>query len=151
MQSIGVPFYFTAVGIRADEPKRVRTDAASAGVIYPMVSMFPANKEMVNDWWEDQDFRLDLPEHRGNCTTCHKKSLKKLVMVAQETPEEFAFNARMESLHGLSGHNIDGRQRTFFRENRSTQDILSIAQLLNPKMPFQTDISGGCDESCEPF
>lgn len=148
MLSIGVPFYFTAVGIRVDEPARVRENAK--GIIYPMATMFPTTKPEVIDWWEDQEFRLDLPEHMGNCTTCHKKSLNKLVLVAQERPEEFEFNARMERDYGLAGHNVDGRPRTFFREHRSTQDIISIAQLLNPR-PAAIDEDSGCSESCEAF
>lgn len=151
MQSIGVPFYFTAVGMRIDEPKRLRKDAAKKGIIYPMATMFPTTKPEVMDWWEDQEFQLDLPEHRGNCTTCHKKSLKKLVMVAQETPEEFEFNARMEEEYGLAGHNVDGTPRTFFRENRSTKDIISISQLLGQGRANALDVDSGCSESCEPF
>lgn len=150
MKSIGVPFYFTAVGIREDEPDRIQLTAPKKGIVYPMVKLFPTRKPEIVDWWEEQPFELDLLEHLGNCTTCHKKSLNKLVMVAKERPEEFEFNARMESEYGLSGHNIDGTPRTFFRENRSTGDIISIAQLLNPR-PLPIEQDAGCAESCEPF
>lgn len=151
MRSIGSPFFFTAVGIRADEPKRLTVSASAKGICYPLSELFPTTKPEINDYWEDQNFFLDLPEHRGNCTTCHKKSLRKLVMVAKETPEEFDFNARMEDMYGLAGHNIDGTPRTFFRENRSTRDIISIAQLLNPKVISDADQDSGCSESCEAF
>lgn len=150
MRSIGVPFYFTAVGIRGDEPDRLTATASKKGICYPMASLFPTTKPEIIDWWEDQNFCLGLAEHLGNCTTCHKKSLNKLVMVAKERPEEFEFNARMEKEYGLCGHNIDGTPRTFFRENRSTKDIISIAQLLNPR-PLPVEQDAGCSESCEAF
>lgn len=152
MKALGWEEYLTAIGIRSDEPRRIRKDAEAAGIIYPLVSMFPTDKPAINDWWEEQPFQLDLLEHQGNCTWCWKKSLKKHVMLAQESPEIFEFPARMEATYGLSGYNEDGTKRVFFRERRSTKDIVSIAQLLNPT-PYanRPDDDSGCSESCEAF
>lgn len=144
--------YLTAVGIRIDEPKRVRKDALDAGIIYPLVSLFPTDKPQINDWWEDQPFTLNLQEHQGNCAWCWKKVLSKHMKIAKESPQVYEFPARMESTYGLAGHNIDGTKRTFFREHRSTKDIVLLSQLLTPfESKMDQDDNSGCSESCEAF
>ena len=149
LASIGWQDCFRAVGIRADEPKRVRKDADSERIIYPLVTMFPSDKADVKTWWEFQLFQLGLKDYEGNCAACWKKSTTKLVRIAQENPKAFDFFARMEEMHGTYA---DGKRRTFFRENRSANDIVTLAQLLNPP-PYteRPDENSGCSESCEAF
>lgn len=148
LESIGWQGCLTAVGIRADEPARIGT---ADGIIYPMATMFPTTKPEILEWWKRQPFDLGLMEHQGNCTWCWKKSLAKHVRIAKESPEVFEFPARMEALYGLSGRNVDGTKRVFFRENRSTQNILSISALLSPQAPLFPEEDAGCSESCEAF
>lgn len=152
MDSIGWNDASTAVGIRIDEPKRIRKDADKDGIAYPLVNLFPSTKPQILDWWEEQPFDLGLLDYQGNCTWCWKKSLKKHVRLYQESPQIFDFPARMEERYGLTGAGqLEGVKRTFFREYRSTKDIVTLAQLLNPgKLEFQ-DEDTGCSESCEVF
>lgn len=148
-RSIGWTDYLRAVGIRIDEPRRLKQ---KPGIIYPLAHLFPTTKAEINDWWEEQPFTLNLPEHRGNCKWCWKKVIRKHIMIAKETPEAFDFPARMEELYGLAGYNEDGTKRVFFREHRSTKDIISIAELISGKMHADDpDEDGGCSESCEAF
>jgi hypothetical protein len=136
-----------AIGIRSDEPdRRVRKPER----VYPLLDWFPTTKIEINDWWEDQPFNLNLQEHQGNCKTCWKKSLNKLVRIATETPEAFEFNARMERQYGLHGHNVDGTPRVFFRGHMSTQDILRLRNTPVPPVK-DADENWGCSESCEAF
>lgn len=144
--------YLRAVGIRADEPKRIRQDAAAVGIIYPLAHDFMLTKPEINDWWLQQSFNLNLLEHQGNCKWCWKKSHRKLVTIAKETPQAFNFPMRMEMNYGLSGHNVDGTKRTFFRGHMSTLDILeSAAANTIPMLRLDPDEDAGCSESCEPF
>lgn len=149
--SLGWDTYLTAVGIRTDEPQRVREDAQQAGIIYPMVNMFPISKPLINDWWENQPFNLALQEHQGNCSWCWKKSLRKHIMLAREAPDIFEFPSRMESLYGLHGNNVDGRKRVFFRGHMSTEQLLHTAAGFReaPLPLFDPDENSGCSESCE--
>src|SRR6266850_5528795 len=140
MESIGWQGASTAVGIRIDEPKRIRKDAADNGIAYPLVNLFPTTKPQILDWFGEQPFDLELLDHQGNCTWCWKKSMRKHVRLVHESPEIFEFPARMEASYGLAGYNEDGTKRTFFREHRSTEDIISIAELLNPgRLEFQDE------------
>lgn len=150
-KSIGWKNYLTAIGIRADEPRRIRDDK---NLIYPLFNMFPTDKPTIIDWWSQQRFDLQLKEHQGNCKWCWKKSLKKHILIAKESPEAFAFPLRMEAEHGRTGAgSAEGAPRTFFREFRSAKDIIQISEFLNPSMPakFDPEEDSGCSESCEAF
>lgn len=111
--------YKTAIGIRIDETRRVSKKAAEAhsdGIVYPLIDWFPVDKIDVNDFWEEQDFTLKIPEHHGNCKTCWKKSDKKLWTLTEEKPEWFDFFDRMEKTYPHAGHNDGEREREYFLE-----------------------------------
>tara|TARA_B100000927_G_scaffold64924_2_gene51150 strand:+ start:1098 stop:2015 length:918 start_codon:yes stop_codon:yes gene_type:complete len=153
---------YMAIGIRADEAHRQIKSAKENNFIYPLVE-WNIDKEDVLDWWEDQDFDLEIPEHMGNCVWCWKKSYKKLATVMKEKPEAFDFPERMEKIHGRTGNiaqnvlnnGILKNQSSikFFRGFRTVNDIRKMA---DEGTDFFIDehyarLSGGCSESCEPF
>lgn len=140
--------YSTAIGIRADEIDRMSEGSRwSYGAVYPLVAL-GVTKADVRAFWAQQPFRLEVPEHRGNCVWCWKKSLRKLRTVAVETPEAFDFPARLEAAYSSVG--APAFPRKMFRENRTTSDILALAT--EPFAKF-SDIrfaeSNGCGETCE--
>jgi hypothetical protein len=139
-----------AIGIRADEPDRIKTDPK---FVYPLFHDHPTTKAMVNDWWEDQTFNLNLSPHRGNCIWCWKKSQAKLIRIARETPEAFAFPALMEAQYRNVGPEMDPN-RSFFRGRLRATDIVQMAEsvtALRPHRLFDQDEDAGCAESCEVF
>jgi 3'-phosphoadenosine 5'-phosphosulfate sulfotransferase (PAPS reductase)/FAD synthetase len=149
--------YDLAIGIRTDELRRVKDDK-SRSVVYPLVDWFPADKQDVLDWWEDQAFDLQLLEHQGNCKTCWKKSMSKLMRLHDEDPTQFDFFERMEEKYPRVGAEFqkynDAPDRVFFRGRTSIKTFRLMA--LNHKdmmarAPTQLDLyaDGGCSESCE--
>lgn len=148
LRSIGWSNYLIAQGMRVDEPKRIKP---KDGVIYPLAHTWPTTKPEIVDWWKEQSFDLGLNEHQGNCDACHKKSLPKLVRIAQENPRTFDWWGEMERKYGVAGHNVDGRSRTFFRGHRSATDIVEISRILTALPLTDEDSDAGCSESCEPF
>jgi len=152
--------YSLALGIRADEPKRLRR---TPGRIYPLASTWESDKQDVIAWWEDQPFDLDrpldgsgqieFPERYGNCVWCWKKSLNKHLLNLSDHPEWYEFPAEMERLYGHHGAGQTGEARVFFRENRSTKDLIALAQVALPderRAPRFAE-HDGCSESCEAF
>tara|TARA_R110002020_G_scaffold471097_1_gene697532 strand:- start:763 stop:1587 length:825 start_codon:yes stop_codon:yes gene_type:complete len=123
MKSIEWGGEFRAIGIRDDERGRVPEKAASERKLYPLVDFFPTTKEDVLDFFNGYSFDLNLPEHKGNCVTCWKKSDTKILRLIDEDPDAFDFFDRMEKEKGLCGHNVDGTHRKFFRKNRSVNDM----------------------------
>lgn len=152
--------YSTAVGIRFDELDRMSKPSMEKGVIYPCVG-WKITKQHVLDWWAMQPFNLEIPEHLGNCKWCWKKSERKLLTIMQSNPEFFNFPKRMESTYSMAGgERKDGEQReprVFFRENKSTDDLIQLST--KPFKPYvdghypiigdELDIGGGCGDGCE--
>lgn len=150
--------YYTAIGIRADEIDRVNEKHNEEKIIYPLISMVKMTKPSVNLFWKDMPFRLELKGYQGNCKWCWKKSLRKHLTIAKETPEYFDFPKRMEEKYGTD------KNPTFFRSKMKVEDIIKLSQ-----EPFEPaaddavnyiqkeikgndlDLSNGCIESCEVF
>lgn len=147
--------YTTALGIRADEIDRLKPTAKKDKIWYPLAEL-GATKVHVVLLWRGMPFDLYIPEHRGNCLTCWKKSLRKLMTVAKESPEAFDFNREMERAHGwVSPIQLD-KPRRFFRDYLTADEIIAKAQ--QPFEPFvdgneafdpELDVGGGCGDSCE--
>lgn len=125
MRSIGWTDYYTAIGIRPDESRRVNPSAVEQQVVYPLIDWFWMDKQDVNDWWEQQPFGLGMREHEGNCRWCWKKSDAKHFLLIRENPAIYDFPARMEASYGYVGpmHKKDptAPPHVFFRLGRSTQ------------------------------
>lgn len=155
--------YKTAIGIRVDEMDRVSSKMNEQNLIYPLVEYTKVTKEMVNLWWERQSFSLGLQEHQGNCKWCWKKSMRKLLTLAADTPEIFEFPMRMEQLYAFSGpgHHFGGSGRCFFRGHTSAKQIVEASKLPFDRFvsaPIRFDLfdmdmdsAGSCSESCEVY
>jgi hypothetical protein len=143
--------YECAVGIRADELRRVRPNAAAEGIIYPLVHLHPVDKQDINGWWDEQPFNLEIEERWGNCKTCWKKSDAKLFANMDEDPDAFEFNRHMERNYSESGAGTG--VRVFFRHGRSTSQLFAsrLAAEGFRVLPEDSDADGGCSESCEAF
>jgi len=140
--------YRTAIGIRADEIDRINPNFMEHGLYYPLCDA-KIKKTDVFAFWDKQPFDLTVPEHRGNCVWCWKKSLRKHLTLAKETPQIFKFPMQMEQKHGLTGPG-EGR-RVFFRNQQTAREIIELS-----REPFETfidarylDQNAGCEESCE--
>lgn len=144
-KSIGWNDYRTAIGIRYDEPKRVKK------LFYPLFEL-KLDKVDVNSFWEDQPFNLEIEPHQGNCTWCIEKSIKKLALVYKQNPEFFEFPKRMELQHKNTGPTPDGLPRKIFRGQLSVDDIVRISSEnhhLEKYVNLFDDENSGCSESCE--
>jgi hypothetical protein len=158
--------YEIALGIRADEPKRL---TQKPKVIYPLAHEFPSTKLQVNQWWHKNSFNLELKDYEGNCNMCWKKSKRKLLTLLIEHPEYADWWNRMEVEYGdfvpptQQAHRVT--PITFFRQGESMQeliedsaspftkqeDVYTLDQLMftQPELDFE---ESGCGKaSCEPF
>lgn len=143
--------YYSAVGIRSDEIDRISSYAEKENLVYPLVK-WGIKKSDVLEWWSKQNFDLYVPEHRGNCLWCWKKSFKKLVTVYREDPKTFDFPLKMEKENSMSGAlaKKSGNPQTFFRTHKSAKDIIDMA--LNGHEGFEDpNFVEECAESCEVF
>lgn len=168
--------YALAVGIRNDEIDRMSDSAADRNIFYPLIRHWPSTKRDVEDFWSKQKFSLGIKNYQGNCDWCWKKSDRKLLTIAQESPHIPLWWDKMEQLYGgfapetqnRASYIASGGRVTFFRKNRSAGDVLELGsrpfrkysadEYLQPEQRFfefqevdDLDKSGGCSESCEVF
>lgn len=149
--------YITAIGMRADEPKRTKPKKpdrqTKQNKVYPLAHWWPTTKQDVLDFWEDwMLFDLGIPEHSGNCIFCHKKSEAKLLRAWQDNPEYFEMAAQMEERCCTVGPNVVPGPRKMFRGYRSTRDLIAMfSEAGNEYRPTYDDAPGGCTEECSPF
>jgi hypothetical protein len=166
---LGWKVYFTAIGIRSDEPNRLNWDTAKKNnLIYPLATMVRMTKPKINVFWNNKPFRLKIKGYEGNCKVCWKKSKRKLMTIAKEAPERFDFFSKMESKY--SQYKPEQRKDHegpihFFRKNESVCDIFEDAEFpFTPAIDdrllttiqgdlWEEELDGnfGCTESCEPF
>lgn len=118
--------YTTAIGIRIDEAHRCNWEKVKTGEFYyPLATEVRATKEFIINWWDKQDFNLELKSYEGNCDVCWKKSSRKLMTICIENPKLFDWWVDMETKHGTN------KGYTFFRQNKSALDIIEMAKTTN--------------------
>ncbi|MFD1839104.1 hypothetical protein [Paracidovorax cattleyae] len=141
--------YETAIGIRADEPRRVRREVAERErIIYPLVDLEPVDKQDVLDFFEPFPWDLQIAEHQGNCVGCYKKSEAKLLRLYREGPRNFDFPVRLDQLYRNVGPNNVPGPRKMYRGYRSAPELVAEFDAAGPAYhPPVAD--GGCSESCE--
>lgn len=112
-----------AIGIRFDEQNRVGSK------FYPLNDL-KITKEMVNAFWKQQPFRLELKDYQGNCDLCFLKSKRKKLTILSEDPTKAEFWREME--------------RKYTSQYQSQFDVinnLSINELIEAsKQPFRKSI-----------
>jgi len=158
-RALGWRVWDTAIGIRADEMDRVSQHHVRDRVVYPLLDAGYDRAAVEQYLLRHGAPDLRLPgAHMGNCVTCWKKSARKLLTIARETPEAFAPFAEMERVAAEQG-----RIGTFFRDHQTTADILRRARTEQFR-PYSDappqgslllvddlDLGGGCGESCEAY
>lgn len=95
MQAQGYKRWINVIGLRRDEPKRVkkqhRRNLLSKEVYTTVMPLDVAgvSKADVRAWWREQPFDLQLPHDSdafGNCDLCHLKHRAKLLQVLLHDP-----------------------------------------------------------------
>ena len=142
----------SAIGIRADEKRRVNLKTAENRTLeYPLIDVWPTDKDEILDWWQDQPFDLNIDEFEGNCLGCYKKSLKKHFMQIERDPLVYDFHRRMEAKYKKVGPQ-EG-ERVFFRGNLSTDKLFALYEETKgaPMRIANASEDSGCSESCEVY
>ena len=119
--------YKTAIGIRVDEIDRMRANYEDYNIVYPLVRDMPTTKADVLEFWKDQVYSLEIPEHYGNCRACFKKSDRKLATIAIERPQDFSEVIEYENNYSMVGSK-DGSPRKMYRGHKTSSDIFAISK-----------------------
>lgn len=127
MSSLGLKpkQYLKAMGIRADEPDRVKTNHHRyKNVIYPLATDLQVYERFIIEWSARQKVQLGLKSYEGNCDWCWKKSKRKLMTIALEDPKIPVWWDKMEQKYSKGKY-------YFFRENKSAVQVVNEAVTTN--------------------
>lgn len=157
LKSIGIDYKKipTAIGIREDETRRVNKKASDVGITYPLIDLFPSDKQDVLNFWQFQKFDLGLDEWDGNCKACFKKSFKKIFKQLDADHNALGFHIDMERKYPQVGNKDGNLDRVFFRGQISAKRLHEM-YLEHKEKPDYEDLQlsifdGGCSESCEVY
>lgn len=123
VKSLGYNEVYTAMGIRHDERHRMSNTAKEQNVIYPLINDIKIDSKFIRNWWDRQDFDLNLKDYEGNCDLCFKKSTKKRLTIIKDNPSVADWWKKMEVLYGN-----DDIPRFDLRTNLSIKELTDMAQ-----------------------
>lgn len=159
--------YVTWLGIRADEPKRLRI--GKKPLLRYMAEITDFEKQDVLKFWSEMHFDLEIQEHLGNCVFCFKKSHGKIALAARDEPELLQewkasieqgsdrLNQPIVKDGGLAGDYVQHVDKGVMYRNRKTVDDVIAMFSMFPTNDLQEHVyrnikdSGTCSESCEAF
>ena len=94
--SLGWRHWSNAVGIRADEPSRIKpSNDKRVDKWYPLKGV---TVQMVKDFWNNMPFDLKVQQGLGNCDGCFMKSEATLAALARDHPERHKWWEEQEVL-----------------------------------------------------
>ncbi|GAA3721295.1 phosphoadenosine phosphosulfate reductase family protein [Oceanisphaera sediminis] len=152
--NFGRGHYTTWIGIRADEPRRL---SEKAGIRY-LAELSDFDKQDVLNWWGEQPFDLQIPEHLGNCVFCIKKSTPKIGLATLDEPGLMTVFKRevIDNRQARDGHRATSKE-IMYRGYLSLEGIASMHSDEDYQSLYQNALSarkfdsGSCSESCEIF
>lgn len=118
--------YLTALGIRADEKHRLKSNPKN---IYPLAEI-RIDETFIRGWWKRQSFDLEIKDYEGNCDLCFLKSTRKKLTLISENENISDWWSEMEVKYS-------SQYQSKFDEirNLSIPDLVELA-----KQPFRKAI-----------
>lgn len=162
--------YITWLGIRADEPRRLKhfdlnqdlfSQEQEFRPIRYLAELSNFGKQDILDWWATQPFDLQIPEHLGNCVFCIKKAQPKLILAVQDEPEladEF-----IDMLSSPDNRRLPKAvhvKNEIYRGHMSLDKIVKLSKVIphedvkasvKERIALEEDNPTMCSESCEVF
>lgn len=99
MQSLGYDKWHNVIGLRADEPARVKRSLNNKDRWTNLTPLYEAGvtNRMVREFWREQDFDLNLLPFEGNCDGCFLKARPKLMEIERTAPGTLQWWAEAEA------------------------------------------------------
>ena len=124
LRSIGLMKYENFVGFRYDEPLRVKRRKQAWKQV---VDRFPLyedkiDKQMINHYWQNKNYTLEIPSILGNCTLCFMKGKNAIINILSVYPE-----LAEPWINDEENSKLNGGGHTYFQDI-SMKQMKNIAQ-----------------------
>ncbi len=156
-EKYGKKGYETWIGIRADEPRRLKGVGKRIDLRY-MAEITDAEKPDVLAFWAKQSFDLEIEEHLGNCVFCVKKGANKIALAAREEPELYSqFLGLIDEANDREDLTKKPPKEVMYRNLQTITGIVdvykdySINEIRQTIRGMKSLDTGSCSESCEVF
>jgi len=89
LRSLGITKYINLVGFRFDEPLRVNRRKKMWKDVEDYFPLFEKqiDKNIINDYWKNKSYNLEIPSILGNCTLCFMKGKNAIINILSLYPE----------------------------------------------------------------
>lgn len=89
LRKMGVTKYENFIGFRYDEPLRIKRRKQMWKKVIDKFPLFDnkINKNMINQYWENKTYNLEIPSILGNCTLCFMKGKNAIINILSSYPE----------------------------------------------------------------
>lgn len=89
LRSLGIMKYENFVGFRYDEPLRVKRRKQKWKTVIDKFPLFDKkiDKKIINDYWSQKSYTLEIPSILGNCTLCFMKGKNAIISILASYPE----------------------------------------------------------------
>jgi hypothetical protein len=127
LRTIGIRTFNNFIGFRADEPLRVSRRNQKFVNVHDKFPLYydGITKQMINEYWANKPYNLEIPSILGNCTLCFMKGKNAIINILASYPELAEPWIKDEELcKDITGK---AKNRTYF-EGISIKQLLSIAQ-----------------------
>lgn len=126
LRSIGIRKFNNFIGFRADEPLRVKRSIEKFKSVKNKFPLYDngITKLMINAYWANKPYNLEIPSILGNCTLCFMKGKNAIINILATYPElaePWIKDEEIAQQHGKYGGH------TYFPDITIKQ-LLSIAQ-----------------------
>ena len=146
LQSIGLTEWESFIGIRNDERHRtLEVMSACPKYITPRFPLCDSNQTIkdVNDFWDNHPFKLNIPNHKGNCDLCFLKARWKRLAILRTDPNAATWWINWEKKFIAKGVTGNGAK---WQENKSYEGLLIESQ--HPEFDFNYIDPNDNDVSC---
>jgi hypothetical protein len=141
------------IGIRADEAHRAteilaNPDDKGEAATFPLIES-KTTKHDVDAWWDANDFKLEIPNHMGNCDLCFLKARWKRVAAARDNPNAAQWWADWEDRFEKKGAR-DGARFALGKRNSyaaiiseaTHPDLFDAVDTSEPDVPCSCAVGG---------
>lgn len=128
LRNIGIRQFENYIGFRADEPNRVSKRKQKFKKVHDKFPLYEqgVTKDMVNQYWLNKPYNLEIPSILGNCDLCFLKGKDNIIKILQLYPE--LADKWIKDEEGRVQKNKKATPKGHFFEDTTYKDLLKVAQ-----------------------